>query len=184
VRDVVAHSTASLPSGTRRPSLRRTTPQLGAALLTVLATAGCGGSSKPSVCRDGASRVIARTVGASPKTSASIASNSMPQCDFRTPAVRVSVNVDTAPQAYFRLERTAVEASQQFTAVRTTPPPEDITGIGLDADWFPDRDQFMTTDGRRLITVAVRWPAASMARRRALGEAVGRAYVTPSKGSH
>jgi len=91
--------------------------------------------------------------------------------------VVVTVNVDTGAQAYFRLERTVVEASQVFSTVRLIAAPQQVPGIGLDADWFPAERQLMTTDGRRLLTVSVGWGGATESRRRALVEAVVRPYL-------
>ena len=88
-------------------------------------------------------------------------------------------NVDNGPQPYFRLERTIVEAGQQFGAVRTAAPPQSVTGLGLDAAWFPDEMKLMTTDGVRLITVTINWPGTSGARRRALARATARDYLGP-----
>lgn len=87
--------------------------------------------------------------------------------------------VDTGPQPYFRLERTAVEAQQVFSAQREAPAPVQIPGVGLDADWFPDQQQIMTTDGKQLITAAVSWRHSKQSDRRALAEAAARAYLGP-----
>lgn len=113
---------------------------------------------------------------------ASIANNGMPQCAFSadlTGATRVLVvaNIDNAPQAFFRLERTAVEAAQNFTSPRVVASPQRIGGLGLDADWFPSSQQLMTSDGNRLISVAVSWRNASTARKQGLAEVVARPYL-------
>jgi hypothetical protein len=89
------------------------------------------------------------------------------------------VTLDSAPQAYFRLERTIVEDSQQFASQREFTPPSAIDHLGVAAAWFPDEDKVMTTDGVTLITVAVRWPGARPARKRALGETVARPLLGP-----
>jgi hypothetical protein len=106
----------------------------------------------------------------------------MPQCAFSAELnggarVLVVANVDSAPQAFFRLERTAVEAAQNFTSPRVVPAPQHVTGLGLDADWFPSGQHLMTRDGNRLIDVAVTWQGASPARKQGLAEAVARAYL-------
>jgi hypothetical protein len=108
---------------------------------------------------------------------ASIASNSYPQCVYATGAVRVVVNVDNGPQPYFVLERTAIEETQKFSTPRLAVPAVHVSGIGLDAFWYGAEQQFMTTDGVNLITVAVSWRAVSAARRQAIGEAVARTYL-------
>jgi hypothetical protein len=91
--------------------------------------------------------------------------------------VRLSVEVDTAPQAYAVLERTAEEAAQIFGPVRFDTAPQDITGLGIDAQWFPAQQHLMTTDGVRLITATVDWPSARQSRRRALAEVAARPYL-------
>jgi hypothetical protein len=148
---------------------------------------GCGQAKRASVCLPGARAAMARFLAVSPRTiagRASVASNGMPQCGLTVQtngASRVSVvaNVDSAPQAFFRLERTAVEAAQNFTSPRVVAPPQRITGLGLDADWFPSGQQLMTSDGDRLITVTVGWRGASASRKRELAEVVARPYLGP-----
>lgn len=86
------------------------------------------------------------------------------------------VNVDTDPQPYFVLERTAVEASQQFATVREVAAPVQVPHIGLDAYWYADAQQFQTTDGVRLITVTVSGVGAA-ARQERLAIAAARPYL-------
>lgn len=110
-------------------------------------------------------------------------SQATPECDLRVVlpggrAVRLATTLDSSPQPYTRLERPVVEASQQFSSVALAMP-QDVTHLGLDADWFPGQSQLMTTDWHRLITVTVEWRAASQRRRRALGEATARAFLGP-----
>jgi hypothetical protein len=124
---------------------------------------------------------------ASITASASTGTNGMPQCSFTArPAARDRVNaianVDNGPQPYFRLERTVVEASQVFTPTRLTPAPQAITGLGLEADWFPGYPQLMVTDGIRLVTVSVTWPGVSQGRQRTLAEALARTYLRTPHG--
>jgi hypothetical protein len=186
----VSHSTASLPGWTRGPSgASGKTHQLAAALLVVVAIAGCGGSGKPTVCLSSARKVIAGDLAIAPKQitmTTFTGGNAMPQCDFRVAGgtVRVVANVDSSPQPYFRLERTAEEAAQELFPGQVAAPPQQISGLGLDAQWFPGTNQLMTTDGKRLFTVSVAWAGTPMARRRALGEAVARTYVAPARASH
>jgi hypothetical protein len=89
-----------------------------------------------------------------------------PECDLGVAlpsgaVVRVSVTIDSAPQAYFRLERAAVEAEQVFGTVRLEPAPVNVTGMGLDAYWLPAERHVTTTDGVRLITAQVSWAGES-----------------------
>ncbi len=99
---------------------------------------GCGQAKRATVCLPHARWAMARFLAVSPRSiagTASVANNGMPQCALNarpngTKRVLVVANVDTAPQAYFRLERTAVEAAQNFTSPRLVAPPEHITGLG------------------------------------------------------
>ena len=97
------------------------------------------------MCSPGARKAVAGVL-ALPDASISVATstgnNGMPQCSFRARSahgerIEAIANVYTGPQPYFILERTAVEASQSFTAKRLSPPPQAIPGLGLEADWFP-----------------------------------------------
>jgi hypothetical protein len=124
------------------------------------------------------------SISASP----SVGNNGMPQCTFSADVaargrIQTVANVDTGPQPYFRLERTEVEASQVFTPTRLTPAPESISGLGLEADWFPAYPQLMATDGSRLITVSVDWRSASQGRERTLAEAMARTYLRTPHGA-
>ena len=93
----------------------------------------------------------------------------------------VVANLDSGAQPYFRLERTAVEATQQFSTTRNVAAPQTIKGLGLDADWYPAQQQLQTTDGVRLITITVAWHGVSQGRRRALAVAVARPYLRPKR---
>jgi hypothetical protein len=158
----------------------------------VLVVGGCGGSSgrrarvvthasRPlSACLPAAARIIAGAAsGARVSGRVGVASSGAAQCVFGAAAVGVTVDLDSEPQAYQRLERQAVEDDQQFGAVRIEAPPQNLTGLGLNAYWYPTEKQVMTTDGRRLITVIVRWHGVTQARRRALARAVARRYLGP-----
>jgi hypothetical protein len=167
--------------------------------VTVLALAGCGGTtllqtgtggsatqpahraSKPGVCAPAARAALARALSSSEEGIAARAGTSneaTPQCTFRAGGVAVVAIVDSAPQPYFRLERTVVEATQQFSSA-PLPMPAHIGGLGLDADWFPQPQQLETTDGRRLITVGVVWHGVPARRRIALAKVVARTYLGP-----
>jgi len=89
----------------------------------------------------------------------------------------VIVNVDGSPQPYARLERAIVEAGQQFGLLRGFAAPVAVPNLGLDASWFPDTHEVMTTDGTDLITATVSWPHAQQSRRRALATVAARAYL-------
>jgi hypothetical protein len=157
----------------------------------ILAAAGllsaCGGKShpRPVVCVRSARPTLASHLQlpvSAVSQAVSKGSNGMPQCVLtaRPPAgrpVRVTVNLDNGPQPYFRLERTAVEASQQFGTERLYAAPDLIMGLGLDADWFPTDNYVLTTDGVKLITVTVAWPGSSQGKREALSIAIARRFL-------
>jgi hypothetical protein len=157
----------------------------------ILAAAGllsaCGGQShhRPVVCVASARPALASHLelpASAVSQAVSRGNNDMPQCllTARRPAgrpVQVTVNLDNGPQPFFRLERTAVEASQQFGTERLYAAPQLIMGLGLDADWFPDGNFTETTDGTKLITVTVAWPGSSQAQRRALSVAIAHRFV-------
>jgi hypothetical protein len=114
---------------------------------------------------------------------AGVGNNGQPECRFAFVApphhVRVVANLDGAPQAYFRLERTIIETAQLFRAERTFPAPEQVHGLGLDASWFPTTLSLMTTDGHTLITVGVHWPGVKQRRMQTLAAAVAKQYLGP-----
>jgi hypothetical protein len=152
-----------------------------------LVLAGCGQAKQATACTAGAKAAMARFLAVSPRAvawKATIANNGMPQCALSAELsgasrVLVVANIDSAPQAFFRLERTAVEAAQNFTSPRVVSPPQQVGGLGLDADWFPSSQQLMTSDGNRLISVSVSWRDAPAARKRGVAEAVARPYLGP-----
>jgi hypothetical protein len=129
--------------------------------------------------------VLAAQLGVAPSAvseAVTKGNNEMPQCVLTarhpgTRPVEVTVNLDTGPQPFFRLERTAVEASQQFGTERLYAAPEQIMGLGLDADWFPSSNYLETTDGSKLITVTIGWPGSSQAQRRALSIAIAHPFI-------
>jgi hypothetical protein len=147
-------------------------------------------SDSASVCRPETRTVTTRFLALTPgaiSAAASTGNNAMPQCSY---TVRLAdgkhvvaiANVDTSPQPYFRLERTAIEAAQVFGSERIVPAPQAVTGLGLEADWFPAHTQLMSTDGLRLITVSVSWKGVTQKRQRALAEAVARTYLRKPRG--
>jgi hypothetical protein len=175
------------------------------AILAAVLLAGCGSSASsrhaasatPSkqvaapVCLPQARDAVARYLRVAPSAVAlapQTGNNSMPQCSFtahgaRKRTVHVIANVNDGPQPYFVLERTAVEAAQQFTPSRMIAAPQSVTGLGIEADWFPAETQLMATDGKRLITVTVAWGSAPAAGKRALATAALRPYLRPQKNS-
>jgi hypothetical protein len=166
-----------------------------AAVALAFGAVGCGGSSHttvsaakqagpPPVCRPLAAVAVAAELGLSAGSvvhTAAVGNNGSPECHFRAVVagqrVGVVVNVDGSPQPYARLERAIVEAGQQFGVVRAYAAPVTVSKLGLDASWFPDSHEVMTTDGTNLIAVTVSWPHVSQSRRRGLAEVAARAYL-------
>lgn len=159
----------------------------------VLAIVGCGSTYRtvsaakagpPPICRPQAAVAIAGMLGVSQGAvvrSAGTGNNGSPECHFHAAVagkkVWVVVNVDTSPQPYARLERTIVEAGQQFGLVRGFAAPVTVRKLGLDAAWLPDAHQVITTDGNALISATVAWPGGRQAQRRALATIAARAYI-------
>jgi hypothetical protein len=180
-------------------------PAIVGVCLAALSVSACGGSgrarthtagahsvtsSSVTACQPKARAAIARFLAGTPAriaASASTGNNGMPQCSFRaraanTERVDATANIYTGAQPYFTLERTAVEAAQVFGPKRLTPAPQAVTGLGLEADWFPAYPQLMATDGIRLITVSVSWRGATQSRERALAETLARTYLRTPRG--
>jgi hypothetical protein len=149
-------------------------------------TTGHRAASHPvSVCTPVARGAVARSfaipIGAVAFVE-SVGNNAEPQCAYTAhlaagKRVTLIANVDSSPQPYFRLERTYIEAAQVFTPGRLIPPPQAITGLGLEADWFPTQSQLMTTDGYRLITLSYAWRGASQRQEQIVGERLARTYL-------
>jgi hypothetical protein len=119
----------------------------------------------------------AGSVEVSPFTAASSAA----ACRLHVAAggLTVITQLDSAPQAYTRLERKVVEYGQNVLHSGQQTYPRTIKRLGLDADWFAAENRLLTTDGVRLIDVKVRWPSASPARRQALATRLARVYLGP-----
>jgi hypothetical protein len=168
------------------------------ACLAALSLAACGDASdsshtarsrhaaRPTVCKPQSRATIARVL-AVPSSSvaarAGTGNNGMPQCSFSVTVpgprrIRVTANIDNAPQAAFRLMRTVVEATQVWSTAKLAPP-QNISGLGIGADWFPAEQQLLTSDGVRLITVTISWRHASTRTKTALAESVARTYLGP-----
>jgi hypothetical protein len=136
---------------------------------------------------------FARDLGVRPgavKISLALGGNVEPQCVYvarpkagHGPLTKatVSVNVDSAPQAVWRLMRTVVEASQIFGV----PPPGWRRPIGEErlgpyASWFPELNALMATNGVDLLDAIVSWRHANRAQKVALA----RAAITPYERDH
>jgi hypothetical protein len=173
----------------------------GACLVAATLAAACGSSAAKTTtakragavhrgapagpCRPGARNAFARLLHVAPASvtvAAGIGNTADPTCTYATrvrTGKRVSLTADvySGPQPYFVLERTIVEAAQPFTPTRLSPAPQTVTGLGLEASWFPNRDQLMSTDGLKLITVTVAWPGAEARREIAVAKALSLPYL-------
>ncbi len=136
----------------------------------MLLLGACGGSARarPPICELKAQQAIAQDLNVTPSTlgyAKSVGSNGMPECEFqvrtRGRRVRVMINVDNGPSAYFRLLRTVSEAAQIFGPPPPGfHPPRALPGLGPWASWFPNNHQLMATNDVDLLTVTVTWPGA------------------------
>jgi hypothetical protein len=159
-----------------------------AAGLAALGGAGCGGASgggSAPPCSAPARAEIAQQAGT---TAARVTAlrfvdpTGAPTCRFAVarPPILVLAGIDTAPQAYERLDREAVEYSQNVLwSHRAGAYPQTIAGLGLAADWFPADRRLLVTDGTRLVTITVTWPGAGAGAGppRRLAEALARGYL-------
>lgn len=180
----------------RAPALAALIP---AAITLALGAAACGASSPPAhpaaarllaPCARQAVATLARA-GALPAdaiiASAFTAPGGEASCRFssrRTSgrSLNVIAELDSAPQAYYRLEREAVEYGQNviWHSEGAAAYPRDIPHLGLDADWFAAADQLLTTDGVRLITVSVNAaPANAPAGPERMAARLARVYLGP-----
>jgi hypothetical protein len=158
-----------------------------------MAMPATGSAAIRKVCMLRARTAVARDLGVRPgavKISLALGSNGQPQCMYvahptagHGPLTKatVSVNVDNAPQATWRLMRTVVEASQIFGV----PPPGWKPPIGEEhlgpyASWFPELTALMATNGVDLLDATVIWRHANRAQRIALA----RGAITPYQRDH
>jgi hypothetical protein len=116
-------------------------------------------------------------IDASPFTAASGASG----CRLRGVGggLTVIVQLDSAPQAYTRLERQIVEYGQNVLHSGRQEYPRSIKHLGLDAHWLAAENRILTTDGVRLVNVKIRWTSASGDARKALAIRLARVYLGP-----
>jgi hypothetical protein len=152
--------------------------RLTTALLLAAALAGCGSSSSggpglPSACAGGSA--IGAT-SAKPFTASNLADG----CRLSAARTTAVVMLDSAPQAYVRLEREVTEFGQNVDWTKVPPRayPRTIKQLGLDADWFPLQSRLLTTDGVRLVTIKLHG-ALDPAAKRALATRLARVYLGP-----
>jgi hypothetical protein len=138
---------------------------------------------KAPVCRPqalAAVRAVLRVSSAAVRTRVTTDNSNAPECFVSVPVrrLRMWVSVNSEPQPYAVLERAAEEEAQMFTATRTTPAPQHVDHLGLDAYWFPEENHLMTTDAVRLITsTIVSWPRVPKRRWKAVAVAAARPYL-------
>ena len=153
-----------------------------ALIALTVALSGCGSSARaftaPCQARGLAAAATALAAkSAAVKMTVSTGSNGSPQCTYAAAGRAIVANIDATSQAYFIVERTAIEASQQFAPIPQATLPVEVDHVGLEAFWFPAFKRFETTDGVSVIQVTVDWPGVSQAREKAVGTAVGRTYL-------
>jgi hypothetical protein len=133
----------------------------------------CSRRARISLARDTGLRP--GLIDASPFTAASGASG----CRLEAFGVTVIVQLDSAPQAYTRLERQIVEYGQNVLHSGRQEYPRSIKHLGLDAHWLAAENRILTTDGVRLVNVKIRWTSASSDARAALAIRLARVYLGP-----
>jgi hypothetical protein len=148
------------------------------------------------VCLPQARAAIAKSLGvriSAVGTAHTEGGNGMPQCVFTTPRpsaaheprtrASVTVNVDSGPQAAWRLMRTVVEADQIFGVPPPGwKPPFGVSGLGPYASWFPELDALMATNGVDLLDASVSWRRAKLAPMVKLARAAVTPYVRDRHG--
>jgi hypothetical protein len=164
-------------------------------MLLALAVLGCGSAKRvsssttshtpatPPVCRPQALAAVGHLLHVGPgaiHTRVTTDNSNAPECFLSVPVrrLRMWVSVNGEPQPYAVLERAAEEEAQMFTATRTTPAPQHVDHLGLDAYWFPEEEHLMTTDAVHLITATiVSWPRVPKWRWKAVAGAAARPYL-------
>jgi hypothetical protein len=150
-------------------------PSIIAAVLVVLGAAHPAPALAPA-CAHRAQATFEATA-----TDAFTASNGADGCRLKASDGEAIATLDSAPQAYTRMEREQVEFWQNVEwshkAARSAPRP--ITTLGLGGYWFPLQSRLLTTDGVRLITIKVRAPSASPAARKAKAVKLAQVYLGP-----
>jgi hypothetical protein len=93
----------------------------------------------------------------------------------------VVVMLDSAPQAYTRMEREQVEFWQnvEWSHKTARAAPRPVGHLGLGGYWFPVQSRLLTTDGVRLVTVKVRGPSSGPSERKSAAIGLARTYLGP-----
>jgi hypothetical protein len=148
--------------------------------LIALALIVAGGhQGKPALASACAHR--ARVELAAREETAFTASTGAKSCRFRGSGSETTVHLDSAPQAYTRMEREQVEFWQnvEWSHKTARAAPRPVGHLGLGGYWFPAQGRLLTTDGVRLITIKVRAPSAGSSERKATATRLARVYLGP-----
>jgi hypothetical protein len=150
-------------------------PSIIAAVLVVLAAAHPAPSLAPA-CAHRAQAAFAATA-TTPFTAPSGADG----CRLRAPGREAIVMLDSAPQAYTRMEREQVEFWQnvEWSHKTARAAPRPVVHLGLGGYWFPVQSRLLTTDGVRLVTIKVRAPSSGPAERKEEAVKLARVYLGP-----
>jgi hypothetical protein len=110
-----------------------------------------------------------------------VASNGAEGCRFHADGMSVTVMLDSAPQAYERMEREQVEFWQnvEWSHKTARAAPRPVAHLGLGGYWFPVQNRLLTTDGVRLVTVKVRAPTSGPSERKRAAARLARTYLGP-----
>jgi hypothetical protein len=148
-------------------------------LIAVLLAVLGGDQTAPALAPACAHR--ARAELAATEVASFTASNGADGCRLRARGSEAVVLLDSAPQAYTRMEREQVEFWQNVEwshkAARSAPRP--VTDLGLGGYWFPLQSRLLTTDGVRLVTIKVRAPSMGPSGRKAAAVELARIYLGP-----
>jgi hypothetical protein len=177
------------------------------ALVAAVLVAGCGSSSSgnqaatappqattsstttttpaaqlASACSQRTRRILGRYGSTSP--SPFTARNLAKSCHFKPQGggPDVIVELDSAPQPYFRMDREQTEFWQnvEWSGQAAKAAPYPITSLGLGGYWFPLQRRLLTTDGVRLVTIKVRSAgSAGPTARKKLATRLAHVYLGP-----
>jgi hypothetical protein len=89
--------------------------------------------------------------------------------------------LDSAPQAYTRMEREQVEFWQnvEWSHKTARAAPRPVGHLGLGGYWFPVQSRLLTTDGVRLVTIKMQAPSKGPRERKAAAVRLARVYLGP-----
>jgi hypothetical protein len=146
------------------------------AVVLAIASAAHAAPSLPPACAHRA-RASFEASAATPFTASSGADG----CRLRAAGREAIVMLDSAPQAYTRMEREQVEFWQnvEWSHKTARAAPRPVTTLGLGGYWFPVQSRLLTTDGVRLITIKLRAPSMGPAERKDEAVKLARIYLGP-----